>query len=167
MKTIKFPLPHWGERPGNAIIDTFVIHSMYAPGTENPFDPFTSINLLDKNSVTTHYMIDRGGVIIELVPEALKAWHAGKSRMPFVNDSREEVNDFSIGVELNASETSGFTDLQYISLIDLILDVSKRHPINAIVGHDQIAPGRKKDPGELFDWNRLKDAFSNSKYRFV
>ena len=81
--------------------------------------------------------------------------------MPFGDDSRESVNAFSIGVELVATETSGFTKMQYKHLATLTMDIVARHPIKAILGHDHIAPGRKTDPGPNFDWTHYRQELKN------
>lgn len=158
------PLPHYDDRPKGITIDTIVIHSMYCPNSADIFHETLCIGLLDENKVASHYVINRDGLVIKLVEEKFRAWHAGRSKMPFSDDSRIEVNDFSIGIELIGSESSGFTDVQYISLNELIADISTRHSIKSIVGHDVIAPGRKVDPGTCFEWQRLKDKFKNMRF---
>lgn len=121
--------------------------------------------LLVAVKLSYHYLIDRGGRVFRLVPEDRIAWHAGVSKMP--SDGREWVNSFSIGVCLTASHpkddpdvasgrVAGYTDQQYDALAKLIADIRTRHPIQFLVGHDEIAPERKYDPGELFDWSRFR-----------
>jgi len=126
-----------------------------APGGAE-FDPEACIHLLDLNEVTTHFLIDRSGTLWQLADEINRAWHAGVSRMPAPMSSRENVNDFSIGAELVGSPESGFTEQQYTALAELIAELSARFPLKFIVGHDQIAPERKQDPGSNFDWPKLK-----------
>lgn len=114
--------------------------------------------------VSSHYMIDRDGTIVRLVDDNNVAWHAGKSKMP--TDGREGVNGFSIGIELTASHPAddpsvktpedAYTAAQYESLNKLIAHLCKEHPITAVVGHDEIAPGRKTDPGPLFQWEKVR-----------
>lgn len=104
--------------------------------------------------VSAHYIIDREGRISEFVPPTRLAFHAGKSKMPDPADGRESVNNFSIGIELLGSENSGFTELQYQSLRALISLLKSKFSIKHIVGHSDIAPGRKIDPIG-FDWSRL------------
>lgn len=163
MKT--HPLPHFNERPEGTVVDTLVIHSIYAPNSPDIFHPSMCIALLDENKVASHYLIDREGDIVSLVDIRHRAWHAGPSKMPFTDDNREEVNDFSIGIELIGGETTGFTDKQYDSLINLIAELKERHPLTTIIGHDTIAPDRKIDPGPCFEWNRLKNIFSNMRFK--
>jgi N-acetyl-anhydromuramyl-L-alanine amidase AmpD len=103
---------------------------------------------------SAHYMIDRNGVIYSLVPENRQAYHAGVSTWR----GRDMLNGWSLGVELLATATSGYTDEQYAALSHLCADIMTRHnvPPDSIVGHSDVAPGRKRDPGLLFDWGRLR-----------
>ena len=149
-------LKHSDHRPAQTAIDTIVVHSMYAPNSPAQLSPRSAISLLDEHGVASHYLIDRIGSLWTIVPENLRAWHAGQSRMPFVDDQRTNVNDFSIGVELIAKPGQSFNAAQYAALRTLCLDLILRYPIGSIVGHDQIAPGRKTDPGPLFDWNQMR-----------
>ena len=151
MKTPK--LKHFNQRPENSLIDTIVIHSMHA--SKNELDPQTNIEELDRHNVSAHYLISQEGEVMQLVDESMRAWHAGKSQMP---DGRNEVNDFSIGIELIANQKSGFSEAQYKALAKLTEDIASRHPIKHILGHDCIATpaGRKTDPGESFDWKKLE-----------
>ena len=152
MHTIQSPLPHFNDRPADTIVDTLVIHSIYAISTPTPLDPVACIKALDEHKVSSHYLISQEGKIYLLVPENKRAWHAGVSKMPFSDDTRENVNDFSIGIELVASPESGFSHAHYLALSDLTADMATRQQIKNIVGHDRIAPGRKTDPGDCFAW---------------
>ena len=151
----EYPLIHYNQRPAAVLIDTLIIHSMYDPDCTDPINPQSCFQLLDKNRVSAHYSITYSGDLVRHVAEQARAWHAGVSRMPFGDDQRENVNDFSIGVELVALPTSAFSPAQYEKLVDLILDLASRHPLKAILGHEHIAPERKSDPGPFFDWDRL------------
>jgi N-acetyl-anhydromuramyl-L-alanine amidase AmpD len=138
------------------------------PATEpeaRKFHPAYCRALLVKARLSYHYPIDRDGSVIRLVSEDRVAWHAGVSRMP--TDGREWVNSFSIGVSFIATHPDddqavasgtipGFTTAQYHAFARLLADIRTRHPVTAVVGHDEIAPGRKKDPGPLFDWARFR-----------
>ena len=107
--------------------------------------------------VSAHYMIDEDGTVTSLVPEAKRAWHAGKSYWRGVTD----VNSASIGIELvNPGHEWGyrhFTEDQMSSLLPLLGDIVERYdvPRANVVGHSDVAPARKTDPGELFEWERL------------
>lgn len=149
-------------------IDTVVVHYMSAINV-NPrqwADPKLSMDILKRYHVSAHYVVDRSGTVYRLVSEKNVAWHAGGSIMPSP-DNRRNVNSFSIGIELIATDKSGFTDAQYKSLAYLIKGIESRYPIKHIVGHDDIAGNRaiglglrkdlKEDPGPLFNWARLHE----------
>ncbi|MEZ5749133.1 MAG: N-acetylmuramoyl-L-alanine amidase [Caenibius sp.] len=107
--------------------------------------------------VSAHYMIDEDGTVCRLIDEARRAWHAGRSYWRGITD----VNSASIGIELvNPGHEFGyrpFTDRQMEALLPLLADIIQRHDIPRanVVGHSDIAPARKQDPGELFDWEAL------------
>ena len=107
--------------------------------------------------VSAHYMIDEDGTVTRMVPEAKRAWHAGRSYWRGITD----VNSASIGIELvNPGHEWGyraFPEAQIESLIPLLADMSSRHDIPPanVVGHSDVAPARKEDPGELFEWELL------------
>lgn len=154
----------WGSRASK--IDTIIIHYMSAVEivNDNPFSLKECLQIFIDFDVSSHYLIDRNGTIFNLVPEESKAWHAGGSIMP-EPDNRDGVNDFSIGIELMATDISGFTSDQYIALKNLISDIETRWPIQNYTGHENIAGERafslnlrkdiKVDPGNLFDWSRI------------
>jgi N-acetylmuramoyl-L-alanine amidase len=150
------PSPNRDERPQGHPIDTLVIHYTGMRSAEE------AINRLrdPEAKVSAHYLIDEDGRILRMVPEIDRAWHAGVSRWR----GRGRINDTSIGIELvNPGHEFGyrpFPSPQMDSLIQLCRDVLKRHPIPArnVVGHADIAPTRKEDPGELFDWHALARA---------
>lgn len=153
-----FPLPHFGPRPPHCSISTVVVHSIWAPECrEAPFNPSSCIELLDFHQVSAHYVIDREGSIWNLVRETERAWHAGLSKMPDEMGGEENVNDFSIGIELIGNDQAGFTELQYQNLAELILNQLRHHPLRYIIGHEHIAlpKGRKTDPGPNFSWSKL------------
>ena len=109
---------------------------------------------LDELKVSSHLFIQRTGEVIQFVPFHLRAWHAGKS----IYQGREECNDFSVGIELEGTENDEYADRQYKVLIDIchLMLATWFLGKEAIVGHSDIAPGRKKDPGAGFDWPRLR-----------
>ncbi len=102
--------------------------------------------------VSAHFLIRRDGTLLQFVPCALRAWHAGVSSW----HGRESCNDFSIGVELEGTDSVPYTDSQYAMLGRLTRALRRRYPIAELAGHDQIAPGRKSDPGASFDWARYR-----------
>lgn len=158
MITIKQNLSaFFNDRPNNMLVDTLIIHSMYHPDVEDSFSATQCKNCLDMHEVSSHYIIDRDGVVFLLVDPNKRAWHAGKSAMP--NDERENVNDFSIGIELISNESSGYTQIQLDSLETLSKELIEKFNIKNIFGHNHIAPIRKTDPW-AFDWSTFKDKFT-------
>ncbi len=161
------PSPNFDNRSENSNIDLFVIHAISLPegnyNTQlikdlflNDLDPGNDkfLQSIEHLKVSSHFLISRSGSLIQFVPIDKRAWHAGKSNY----QGRENCNDFSIGIELEGCDTEEFTSAQYESLSNLISHISADLKINKknIVGHNEIAPGRKTDPGPYFDWNLLK-----------
>ena len=161
------PSPNFDERPNNAIVDLIVIHAISLPAgfynTQLIKDLF--LNCLDpgkdeflesiKNlKVSSHFLITRQGALIQFVPTHKRAWHAGISSYK----GKENCNDFSIGIELEGCDEEEFEKEQYHSLSRLInfLSIDLKIDKQNIVGHADIAPGRKTDPGPLFDWTLLQ-----------
>ncbi|MDA9210678.1 1,6-anhydro-N-acetylmuramyl-L-alanine amidase AmpD [Methylophilaceae bacterium] len=151
-------------RPKDTLINMIVIHSISLP--PNKFggtfieDFFTNKLLTNKNpyfkkikdlKVSSHFLIKRTGKLLQFVSCRDRAWHAGKSN--WKNNSN--CNDFSIGIELEGSDLIPFEDIQYMKLINLLKCLCKSYPINDIVGHNQIAPERKTDPGPFFNWDLI------------
>jgi N-acetylmuramoyl-L-alanine amidase len=114
----------------------------------------------EESKVSCHYMIDEEGRITQLVPEGLRAWHAGQSLW----DGETDLNSCSIGIEIHNPghdfDYPDFPDVQMRSVEALCRDIIARHGIRAdrVLAHSDIAPGRKRDPGEKFDWRRLAEA---------
>lgn len=104
--------------------------------------------------VSAHFLIERSGLVTQFVPLDKRAWHAGLSCF----QEREGINDYSIGIELEGTDDSPFTDAQYESLAALTRQLRDivSIPDDHIVGHSDIAPGRKSDPGAGFDWGRYR-----------
>ncbi len=162
------PSPNCDERPDPADISLLVIHAISLPPEQfggpqvgqlfcNQLDPaehpfFQEIKDL---RVSAHVFIRRTGQIIQFVPLGLRAWHAGVSNFA----GRERCNDFSIGIELEGSDERRFTQAQYRRLIQLTRKLQSAYPAitsERIVGHCDIAPGRKTDPGPGFDWSAYR-----------
>ncbi len=163
------PSPNWDERPTDDPPSLLVIHNISLPPNEyggngivelftNRLDPaahpyYASLQGLE---VSSHFLIRRDGELIQFVPCGKRAWHAGVSNWC----GRERCNDFSIGIELEGSDFEPFTDAQYTALAELTRTLRAAYPIRDIVGHSDIAPGRKTDPGPLFDWARYRRSWA-------
>ena len=106
--------------------------------------------------VSSHFLVRRDGEVVQFVPVARRAWHAGASAWR----GRSACNDFSVGIELEGSDDSPFEDAQYRELAQLIARLAASLPLEAIAAHSDIAPGRKTDPGPCFDWRRLLAALA-------
>ncbi len=136
---------------GTRKIDTIVIHSSYNSLGGDQYSLEKIIAIYKDYGVAPHYIIDRAGVIYQLVKENDIAYHAGVSSVP---DGRTDVNKFSIGIELVGNETDGYTKKQYEKLQELINKIKNEREIKYVLGHDEIAPERKTDPW-VFDWNKI------------
>ena len=156
------PSPNCDERPAG-LIELLVIHNISLPPDEFGGDGVRQLftNTLDKDAhpyyqtlagleVSTHFFVRRDGRIIQFVPCVKRAWHAGESFW----QGRPRCNDFSIGIELEGSDTVPFANAQYESLDQLTRALRETYPIRGIAGHSDISPLRKTDPGPCFDWRR-------------
>ena len=147
------PAANCGERHGGAPIDTIVLHYTGMPDDGEALARLTSA----ASGVSCHYLVLRDGAIVQMVPETLRAWHAGVSCWR----GHKDINSRSIGVEIaNPGHEHGyvpFQERQVESVIELCRDICSRHAIEPrnIVAHSDIAPMRKTDPGEFFPWRRL------------
>jgi len=155
MKRVEMPSPNYDERDGRAI-DMLVLHYTGMPSAKAALD-----RLCDPAAkVSAHYTIDEEGVVYAHVPEARRAWHAGLSYWA----GEADVNARSIGIELvNPGHEYGyreFAQAQIAALITLCHGLLLRHPIPSwrVLGHSDVAPARKEDPGELFPWQQLAKA---------
>jgi AmpD protein len=161
------PSPNCDERPVGCVINLLVIHNISLPPDEfsgdgvielftNRLDPAAHpyYQTLRDLKVSAHFFIRRDGEIIQFVACSKRAWHAGTSSW----QGKSQCNDFSIGVELEGSDTTPFTDAQYTVLTALSRLLQQAYPIVDIVGHCDIATGRKIDPGPYFDWERYRSA---------
>jgi AmpD protein len=162
----RLPSPNCDARPEGTAIELIVIHNISLPpgvfDGDAVIDLFT--NRLDWEAhpyyqeirglkVSAHFFIRRDGTLIQFVPCTLRAWHAGVSSW----QARDCCNDFSIGIELEGSDDLPFTEAQYATLAPLLQLLRQAYPIRAVVGHSDIAPGRKTDPGPHFAWQRIDE----------
>jgi len=161
--------PNCDERPGDAAVSLLVVHSISLPpgrfGGEAIVQLFTNTldfaahpyyETLRDLKVSAHFLVRREGELIQLVPCAKRAWHAGSSSWR----GRERCNDFSVGVELEGADDQACPDSQYSRLAELLVALRRRYPIVDVVGHIDIAPGRKTDPGPAFDWGRFRESLA-------
>lgn len=133
-------------------IDTVVLHSTYNPLGGDPYSVSKAIDIYKSYGVSPHYIVARDGKVYRLVEEKNIAYHAGDSKVP---DGRTNVNSFSIGIEVLTKETDDEpTKAQYSALRALLADIKSRSSIKYILGHSDIAPGRKTDPWG-FDWKEV------------
>lgn len=157
---LQIPSPNCDARPLADDISLLVIHSISLPPGQYGGPGVTSLftNSIDPDAhpyfrsiaslrVSAHALIRRDGGLVQYVPFGRRAWHAGVSSW----SGRERCNDFSIGVELEGTDDSPFTEAQYVTLNRLVEVLVAQYPIADIVGHSDIAPGRKTDPGRFFD----------------
>jgi N-acetylmuramoyl-L-alanine amidase len=150
---IKDNLVSWGHKKVDLPrrIEAIIIHSSYNALTSDSFSVDGILEEYKRINVSPHYIIDRSGVIYRLVRDEEIAYHAGKSRLP---DGKTDVNRVSIGIELINTETDPPTEAQYVSLVKLIACLKEKYPVKYVLGHSDIAPGRKTDPWD-FDWQKL------------
>jgi AmpD protein len=162
--------PNFGARPEGILVDLVVIHSISLPpgqyGGGHIQELFT--HQLDWNAhpyfetirdqkVSAHFLIERTGALWQFVSCDDRAWHAGQSSYANkLGETKNNCNDFSIGIELEGVPGETFTDAQYESLASLNAALSPTYKALDFVGHEHIASGRKDDPGSGFDWPRLK-----------
>jgi len=160
----RVPSPNCDARPMGEAICLVVIHNISLPPGRFGGDGIEALfcNRLDPAAhpyyagiahlrVSAHFLIRRRGELIQFVPCAARAWHAGVSSWR----GRQRCNDFSIGIELEGTDERPFTEAQYRRLATLLRALRRAYPIVAVTGHSDIAPGRKSDPGPYFDWQRL------------
>lgn len=166
---------NFGERPDATDISLIVVHAISLPpgryGTGCVQQLFTNSLNWDAHpyfqqirglQVSSHFYIERSGLLWQFVDCDARAWHAGQSRF----QGRSNCNDFSIGIELEGLDGETFEPGQYASLAKTCAAIAKVYPISAVAGHEHIAPGRKHDPGAGFVWSRLQRALSWPAARF-
>lgn len=161
------PSPNCDDRPAGTDISLIVVHGISLPPGEfgGPWIDDLFLNRLDPAAhpyfreiagleVSAHVVIHRDGRVVQYVPFGKRAWHAGQSCFR----GRGTCNDFSIGIELEGTDETPYTEAQYARLAALIAALREAYPgigADAIAGHSDIAPGRKTDPGPAFDWPKL------------
>lgn len=158
------PSPNFGPRPAGCVPTLLVVHSISLPPGQWGGDAVQRLfqNRLDCDEhpyfdrlrglqVSAHFFIRRSGRTLQFVSCDQRAWHAGVSSWR----GREGCNDWSVGIELEGLEGLRFDAQQYRSLARLIRVLSSRYPLQEVVGHEHISPGRKQDPGPGFEWRRL------------
>jgi AmpD protein len=168
------PSPNFDERPGDCVASLIIVHGISLPPGEfgGPWiDHFFTNNLHAEThpyfseiagmKVSSHLLIRRDGELVQYVPLLKRAWHAGDSCF----DDRDCCNDFSIGIELEGTDEIPYTAVQYERLAKTISAIRQAIPSLAdapVVGHSDVAPGRKTDPGPVFDWGVLSSALAVS-----
>lgn len=165
--------PHCDERPGGTAVDLLVIHGISLPPGEFggtwieqlflgklPADAHPYFATIAALKVASHLLIRRDGALLQFVPFHKRAWHAGASSF----QGRDACNDFSIGVELEGTDDVAYEPAQYTRLASVTHALMRAYPGIAsshIVGHSDVAPGRKTDPGPAFDWARYRDILAS------
>ena len=166
------PSPNHDERPVGMTMDLIVVHGISLPPGEfggpwidalftNTLDPVAHpyFQTIAELRVSAHLLVRRDGDLVQYAPFHRRAWHAGASNFA----GRERCNDFSIGIELEGADYIPYDDRQYAQLAAVINALWATYPTLApdrLVGHADIAPGRKTDPGPAFDWERLRRLLS-------
>jgi len=158
------PSPNFNSRPDASDVTLVVLHSISLPpglyggdGIERLFtnrldweaDPY--YQAIRGLKVSAHFLIRRQGELLQFVSCDDRAWHAGQSSW----HGRSNCNDYSIGIELEGLEGDAFEPSQYRTLANLLRSLARRYPVTEIVGHEHVAPTRKHDPGQGFDWSLL------------
>jgi AmpD protein len=160
----RVPSPNCDSRPQGAEVTLLVLHSISLPRGHYRGDAVERLftNRLSPAAhpsfaglaglrVSSHFLVRRGGGLLQFVPLEARAWHAGASRWR----GRERCNDFSVGIELEGTDDGNFAATQYASLLALIRQLQNLLSLRQVAAHSDVAPGRKSDPGARFDWARL------------
>jgi len=153
--------PNQDERPAGVAVTLLVLHSISLPPGQYGGDAIERLftNRLDPDEhpyfreihrlkVSAHFLVRRDGELVQFVPAARRAWHAGVSSWR----GRARCNDFSVGVELEGIDSAPFAPPQYAALAALVRKLRGELPLRQLAAHSDVAPGRKRDPGTGFDW---------------
>jgi AmpD protein len=159
--------PNCDDRPPGQVPELIVVHGISLPPgefggpwidalftNELPLDAHPYFGTLAGLRVSAHLLVRRDGTVVQYVPFGRRAWHAGASEWR----GRERCNDFSIGIELEGTDAGGYERIQYAALARIVALLCRAYPALAperVVGHSDVAPGRKSDPGIAFDWPLL------------
>jgi AmpD protein len=162
------PSPNCDDRPTGVALDLLVVHGISLPPGEygGPWIDALFTNALPVAThpyfesvaslrVSSHLLVRRDGEVVQYVPFNRRAWHAGASSW----QGRARCNDYSIGIELEGTDTDPYESAQYAMLARVIAALCRAYPglsLERLVGHSDVAPGRKTDPGPAFDWPRLR-----------
>ncbi len=162
---VRLPSPNFDRRAEGTEIALLVVHNISLPPGEfgGPYIADLFLNRLDFDAhpyfdqlrslrVSAHFLIRRDGALVQFVSAHDRAWHAGVSAFC----GRERCNDFSIGIELEGTDDRPFEPAQYDTLAALTAALRVAYPLADVMGHEDIAPGRKTDPGPCFDWQRYE-----------
>jgi N-acetyl-anhydromuramoyl-L-alanine amidase len=173
------PSPNCDSRPPGMEADLIVVHGISLPPGDfgGPWIDLLFTNALPADAhpyfaevgsmrVSSHLAIKRSGAVTQYVKFTERAWHAGKSSFR----GRTACNDFSVGIELEGTDTLPYEDAQYRALAEVVAALCSAYPnlsIDRLVGHSDIAPGRKTDPGPAFDWPRARSLIVDVSNRFA
>ncbi|MDD3482186.1 1,6-anhydro-N-acetylmuramyl-L-alanine amidase AmpD [Azovibrio restrictus] len=159
---------NFGPRPEGSQVSLVLLHHISLPPEEfgGPYVEQFFTNRLDPAGhpyfatiadvqVSAHFFLRRDGEVVQFVSGEARAWHAGLSAW----QGRGNCNDYSIGIELEGSDSQPFAPQQYLALWPLLQAICGAYPITAMAGHEHVAPGRKTDPGPYFDWRELARRF--------
>ena len=164
------PSPNCDDRPAGVAADLIILHGISLPPGEFggpwidrlftndlPADAHPYFPTVAALQVSAHALVRRDGEVVQYVPLHRRAWHAGVSSW----EGRERCNDYSIGIEIEGTDTAPYEVVQYTMVASLVVALCRAYPhlsIERVVGHSDVAPGRKSDPGVAFDWPRLRTA---------
>ncbi len=165
LQAVQLESPNFSSRPDGEIPRLVVLHNISLPpfsyGNAAVEQLFTNcirpeehpfFRQLENLRVSSHFLIDRRGKVIQFVSCDNAAYHAGVSQFR----GQAACNAFSIGIELEGCDFEPFEEAQYRALSGLLIALCRQYPIEAVTGHQHIAAGRKTDPGHFFDWQRLR-----------